>query len=772
MNYALLQAAHTLVEVVQAKGLLGALLLLAAALAGTLLVRKRSRDREGRAGEARTRAILDAAPDAIVAVDKAGRIVLTNAAAVSLFGFSQEELMGMPVETLVPRSLAERHTAHRARFSADPKARPMGLGLELAAVRKDGTSIPVDISLSHVRMGDDTTVLAAIRDVTERKNTEEALRHSEARLRALTDVTFAVVWHMNPSGQPVGENASWRDFTGQTEGDMRDGRWIEAVHPDDRGLLSAVVFRATARAEARLRRLDGEWRHMVVRSAPIRDADGEVQEWIGAAVDVTERKRAEETLRESEQRLRAVLNNAPITIFAVDEQGMFTLSEGKGLEKVGLKPGENVGVSAMELYDTLSIIQPDGSTINGLDARSRVMAGETVAGVTRLNDEYLENQMVPDRDAAGRVIGMIGIATNITERMQVQAALQANEQRLRVSLSGIDMAVFQQDLALRYTWMFQPQLGYESAGVIGHTDAELLPPEPARRVTEIKRRVLETGESARAEVIITAEGATVAYDLTVEPLRDGGGAITGLTGASLDITDRRQAQASLEESQKELRALAAHLDAVREEERATLGRNLHDDLGQALTALKMDVRALRRRVAKGGKMSPASLDPMDELVDGLIATGRQVVSELHAPLLEGLTLRDSVELQAAEFIRRTRIHCDVTCTSGDLSLDDRMALLLYRIVQESLTNVARHAAATAVTIAIRAAGDDLVLLVEDNGRGIAAERSAGGRFGIIGMRERALALGGRFAIRGGVHGGTVVEVVVPFRGHDAVEGGA
>jgi signal transduction histidine kinase len=141
-------------------------------------------------------------------------------------------------------------------------------------------------------------------------------------------------------------------------------------------------------------------------------------------------------------------------------------------------------------------------------------------------------------------------------------------------------------------------------------------------------------------------------------------------------------------------------------------------------------------------------------------------------MLEGLRLRDSVELQAAEFVQRTRIRCDVTCTPADFRLDDRMALFLYRIVQESLTNVARHAAATAVTIAIRAAGDDLVLLVEDNGRGITTERSAGGRFGIIGMRERALAMGGRFAIRGGVDGGTVVEVVVPFGAHDAVDGTA
>jgi PAS domain S-box-containing protein len=651
MSYTLLQAAHTLVEV-QAKGLLGARLLLAAALAGALVVWKRSHDRKLRASEARIRGILDAAPDATIGVDVAGRIVFTNAAAVSLFGFSQEELMGMPIETLVPRALAERHAAHRAGFSADPKARPMGLGLDLAAVRKDGTLFPVDVSLSHIRMGDETTTLAAIRDVTERKQAEEALR-------------------------------------------------------------------------------------------------------------------------ESEQRFRSVLNNSPITIFVVDEQGVFTVSEGKGLEKVGLKPGDNVGVSAMELYGALAIIQRDGSTINGLDARRRVMAGGTVAGVTQLNGEYFDNQMVPDRDAAGRVRGMIGVATNITERKLAADAAAEAQERTRAQFRGVPSPIYAwrrsgDDFVLTdYNIAAEIVTDGRVADFVGMPASVMYSDRPdiASEIALCFTQRMTTRREMQYRFRYTDRERLLSVTFVFVP------ADTVLVHTE-DITDRRQAQARLEESQRELRALATHLDAVREDERATLGRNLHDDLGQVLTALKMDVRALRRRVAKGGKMSSASLDPVDELVDGLIATSRQIVSELHAPVLEGLTLRDSVELQAAEFIRRTRVHCDVTCTPGDLRLDDRMALLLYRIVQESLTNVARYAAATAVTIAIRAAGDDLVLLIEDNGRGIAAERSAGGRFGIIGMRERTLALGGQFAIRGGVHGGTVIEVVVPFGPHDAVEGGA
>jgi signal transduction histidine kinase len=368
---------------------------------------------------------------------------------------------------------------------------------------------------------------------------------------------------------------------------------------------------------------------------------------------------------------------------------------------------------------------------------------------------------------------MIGVATNITERKLAADAAAEAQKRTRAQFRGVPSPIYAwrrsgDDFVLAdYNIAAEIVTDGSLADFVGKPVSVMYSDRPdiasdmalcfTQRMTtqrEMQYRFRSTGLERHLSVTFVFVPADTVLVHTE------------------DITDRRQAQARLEESQRELRALAAHLDAVREEERAILGRNLHDDLGQALTALKMDVRALRRRVAKGGKMSPASLDPVDELVDGLIATSRQVVSELHVPELEGLRLRDSVELQAAEFLRRTRIHCDVTCTSGDLRLDDRTALLVYRIVQESLTNVARHAAATAVTIAIRAAGDELMLLVEDNGRGITTERSAGGRFGIIGMRERALAMGGRFAIHGGVDGGTVVEVVVPFGVHGAVEGTA
>lgn len=144
----------------------------------------------------------------------------------------------------------------------------------------------------------------------------------------------------------------------------------------------------------------------------------------------------------------------------------------------------------------------------------------------------------------------------LEERKKANEAQRENAARLKVALTPIDMAVFNQDIDLRYTWMYQPQIGYTTEQVIGKTDAELLPPDAARLVTEIKRRVLENGTGAHGEVEVALEDRTIYYDLVIEPLRNGAGQVVGITGASLDITERKKAEKKLSQMNRELRMLS------------------------------------------------------------------------------------------------------------------------------------------------------------------------------------------------------------------------
>jgi signal transduction histidine kinase len=259
------------------------------------------------------------------------------------------------------------------------------------------------------------------------------------------------------------------------------------------------------------------------------------------------------------------------------------------------------------------------------------------------------------------------------------------------------------------------------------------------------------------------------------PLRDAHGNITGLGGVATDITERKRAEQELQASLGQLRALADHLQTIREDERATLAREIHDEFGSALTGLKMDLASMERKLLRSDRSAEIGdlaekMRAMSARLDEQIRKLRTVATELRPSVLD-LGLGSAIEWQAKEFQSRTGIRCQVELDRSAANLDRQRATAVFRIFQEILTNVARHAKATRVTGALKVKGDRLVLEVRDNGVGINPKKvGAAKSLGLLGMRERALLLDGTLEVRGKLGRGTSVALRIPIRFGDAPGG--
>jgi len=286
-------------------------------------------------------------------------------------------------------------------------------------------------------------------------------------------------------------------------------------------------------------------------------------------------------------------------------------------------------------------------------------------------------------------------------------------------------------------------------------------------------RSIRTGESVTDEEIafLRGDGTRGTMRVSSAPIRDREGKIVAGVVSLYDITERKQAEEQIKNSREQLRALSAHLQLVREEERARIAREIHDELGQALTGLKIDLSWLDGKLSEARNAAPRRLllekiKSMIKLIDTTIHTVRRIVTELRPGVLDDLGLMAAIEWQAQDFQNRTGVKCDLASSLEDIDLDQDRSTAVFRIFQETLTNVARHSGATKVDIILEERDGSLILEVKDNGRGITENGlSSSKSLGILGMRERALLLGGEIDILGAQGKGTTVTLRVPLPDH-------
>jgi PAS domain S-box-containing protein len=385
---------------------------------------------------------------------------------------------------------------------------------------------------------------------------------------------------------------------------------------------------------------------------------------------------------------------------------------------------------------------------------------------------------IGDRDASGNIIRSLAVSIDVTQRNRAEEALKQAKEELSIYSRDLERLVRKQteeitniltftpavvyikDKAGRYTLVntrYEELFEVRNTDIRGKTDYDILPQDVADQFRTSDAQVLKEARSLQLEEHIRQTDGLHTYLAVKFPIFDESGAISGVCGILNDIT-------AVKKAQTQLRRLSGSIMANQEKERTAIARELHDELGQVLTALRMDSVWMHERLGKTDPEAAERALTMCRLIDKNIEDVRGMAFRLRPGVLDDLGLVDALEWYTADFEKRTEIACVFEHKDIPL-LDETVSTAAYRIAQEALTNVARHAAASNVEVALKTQNGFLTLAVVDDGQGFDARHLSDSEgLGVAGMRERATLVGGSLDVQSQPQKGTRVSFKVPVGG--------
>jgi len=483
--------------------------------------------------------------------------------------------------------------------------------------------------------------------VVKNKKAEKLLQDTRLQLQTVIDNSDSLITIMDLEGRNIMVNNKYATISQATSESSSGKNCFDYLperiaDPSWKRTLEVIKTKKQISYEEVIDQHDGKHTYLATKF-PLIDSSGNIYGVCGISTDISEQIKMEEARKEADLLLRTVLENAPITIFAIDDQGKFSLSEGKGLERVGLKPGENVGVAAADLYSSLSYTLYNGKEFTGKEVMDRVLAGETVNAINELRGVYFDNYIGPITTKEGQIKGIVGVAT--------------------------------------------------------------------------------------------------------------------------DITDRKNAEDELKKSNEQLRHIASRLAEVQEDERKRLSEELHDQVGQSLAVLNINLNVILNQLDnKTQKDLSKQFEAVQSLVNEVTESIRSVMSELHPSVLDDYGLLAALRWYSDILQKRVGLQIDVIGEEVEPLLPVSRSIALFRITQEALTNVVKHAHAAKVVINVKNGEDSIILSIKDDGLGFKKSLSAGKdnfHLGLNIMQERARAVGGELQIINSLQNGTEVIVKVP-----------
>jgi PAS domain S-box-containing protein len=358
---------------------------------------------------------------------------------------------------------------------------------------------------------------------------------------------------------------------------------------------------------------------------------------------------------------------------------------------------------------------------------------------------------------------------NITSEILAQKELIENEQQLSLIFDSTKDGMWLlrienlHDYRVEtYNKAYEMITGIEKQKAVGMLLQDVLPEESFAKIKNKYKQVVETGEVLTYFTTMAFPNGEVTAEVTLTPIKDHRGKVIRVLGTGVDVTQQQKARKELVKMNVELRQLTSHLQNVREEERTRIAREIHDELGQQLTGLKMDLAWLKKKNVSDEDTIANKLDSALHLIDGTINTVRKIASELRPSIIDDLGIKEALDWHCQEFTKRTGIKVSFKSTIKDLYLPKAVPTALFRIVQEALTNVARHSKATEVICILEEVNNELLLCVSDNGQGFSLNDQKQKTLGLLGMRERVAILKGEYSIKSEPGQGTVISVNIPI----------
>jgi len=735
--------------------------------------------------EQRFRRLVELMPVAVYTCDTSGLIQTYNHRAVELWGREPK-----------PGDKAQRYCASLRLWSPDGKLVPheeskmaevlrTGVAahdLEVVIERPDGSRITTLVNIAPLRNSDGQLIgaLNCFQDITERKRAEDVVQESQQLLHLVLATLPVGVAVTNRAGDIVLANAAskriWGDMivSGRERWAQSKGFWHDSgkrIAPSDWASVRALSEGQTSLNELiDIETFDGQQKTIQNSSAPIRSAEGLIGGTVIVNEDVTERVRVEDALRKSEERFAAFMDNLPGYAWMKDLQGRYVYVNTmvKGL------PGyRSLGKTDAQIWPADLAAEYRANDLQVIAAKKPLPTLEHYQREGK--QRCMAGSKFPIFDKTGAVALVGGAGVDITERIEAEQALRESEERFRELAENIDEVFWLSDL--KHTTIFYVSPAYEklwgrscnSLYASPRSWMDAIHPDDRERVVEVLGDHELQSVPDMVYRVIRPDGSTRWVHARGFPVHDENGAVVRIAGIAADITENRESEDALRKANRQLQILSRRRIKIQEEERRHLARELHDEIGQELTAAKINLQAAIKE-SDGAKSK--RIHETTAILERLLGQVRQISLDLRPSTLDDLGLVPALRSLLDEQGRRASVAVHFSAKNMPANLDPEIQTTCFRIAQEAITNAVRHANATRIDVDLGRENGYLRLQVRDNGRGFDAESAQAqpAGLGLIGIKERAAMVDARAKIISSPKKGTTVDVSLPLTSSSEREG--